>query len=1239
MTGIPGAGKSFICSLIILNLQTQNGRSPLYYFCGQKSSGGDSCALVLRTLANQLLQQNRDLAPLVQQKYLAKGSSKSSPALKRLLKETLSSVKSTHIILDGIDECNEAVQRDVLLALAEIQRDVGHHCKLLVSSRDEPLIKRSILKKTHVSLDGKTTQSLNLYIQAKITELKSSFPNVGDSLWTDIKRKLQDKADGMFLWVRLVVVNLQQQTSEADLEIAADKLPDGLDEAYGRIILRIRNRHPTERDRAFKVLFWVCTAYRSVTIYEVADGITLKPGQTEINKKTRCQNVDGKIVDICAPFLERSARGKLQMIHFSAKEYLLDAQTGPFVDVPQAHFNAAFSCVVNLTSTLSIVPRYNEKHPDAFFETMLVQGAYGLQQYAHQYWAEHTIAYFENVPQLDGQALLLVDALTAFLRVCKRQEPDPQPQIRSKTTKDFDKLSASLRKLDAFPQIQNLILSWLYFKSKLNEIASNLDGLEALEKWQKLEDSTFLSLIDIQLRQLRENVLRMQRSSLPSHIAAMDYDAFLARYGFGCRVYDCSLNFEHEMARDRHEASHAVFFPCLKCDFSGRGFRTRKQLEQHTRTYHMTHEDFEIPPTLEAASSYAMDPNPRNKRLGPWSPRNHSWNEQGRKVLQSTLRKALSRVESEMTLMDSSTPTQAEAPVATGPSLCSRNESSALSLDIVRSKIDAQQYDTLSEFQDNVHQALNNPATLTLSDSLGDLERICDQEFKNVLMGYPNFVSSEYEDSAPFHARDATQPDDDAAETISHGIMGVMVSKGPYWSVAEEAEFPRLVEQHGRNSSKIADCLMTKSPKDVEEHLTELVKFGRRDLTELADAADARTQQDVDRLKLDLEVEASVLANLTTNRPSDQTLSLDDSLTPHSNETPAPFVIGLDELLNYRPQRNPTNKAAVKPKQQLTQGEAVSTTEKRKPREKRKGFCDYCKEGFHDEYAVFKHIDRFHKSKRKVWICEDVSPDKKFFYNCKHCVKKKRYSAKHNAFKHLRGTHFTLTTPQETLTRWVKEIEVDNPNSDHRHSEALAAKYGDRLPAPSLEVKRRKIDDEPQLLQAPQFSQQAGGLTLPPMRDRPGSDPAQILGNPSSNRLENDPYRWRTSDGVENTDSQTERDTIQDLPDDVSFDNLLSTFPGIPPNMHTPLPFHALSDKALVRPDHIPRLSHLNQFERAACQDQVDALYHVLDEKNPTSHAYKDALEKLEHLSQALIRGIRQWRRNNTFAPSIPFSL
>ena len=255
---------------------------------------------------------------------------------------------------------------------------MGTACKILISSRVEPLIKNSIAQKCEISLDGKNTDSLGIYIKARVTELQKQkrFHNINRSLWKTIEEKLNSKAKGMFLWVRLVINMLQAQVSEADLEVAIDKLPDGLEEAYGRIIDRLRKLSPTEKDRAFRILFWVCIACRSVSIHEVADGIILKPGRFILDRKTRIHDVNQDILEFCAPLLERSRRGALEVVHFSAQEYLLDKQTGPFVDIEQAHFNAAFACVVNLNSTLSIVPRHNKGDSDEHFEMMIVQGTY-----------------------------------------------------------------------------------------------------------------------------------------------------------------------------------------------------------------------------------------------------------------------------------------------------------------------------------------------------------------------------------------------------------------------------------------------------------------------------------------------------------------------------------------------------------------------------------------------------------------------------------------------------------------------------------------------------------------------------------------------------------------------------------------------------------------------------------------------------------------------------------------------
>lgn len=419
VTGIPGAGKTFLCSLVVQKSELLDNRSTVYFFCGHKSPATDESASVLRTLAVQLLRQNLDLGPLIHQAFLQKGAGPSSSTAKKVLKELLVSSKPLRILLDGIDEWSPAAQRETLKLLGEVQKHGGENSKLLVFSRREPSISKAIPRKVHLHIGTQSAIGLSRYIDASTEDLRERFPEFASEVWTRFNVGMRSKANGMFLWVRLVKVMLEGCSSEEDFESQIVMLPDGLDEAYNRILTGLQKLDLRRKERALRVLYWICGAFRPVKIDEVVDGVALKPGQSSLNSKTRSQNPQRDILDLLAPMLEKTSHGTLDVVHFSVKEYLLDVQSGPFVDSSKAHCDITFSCLINLTSALVLVPSLSGPTTDTDTEKLVVSGSFGLHLYAHRYWMEHLKAYLDTLQGPDAVNASLLTALSEFCTVLK----------------------------------------------------------------------------------------------------------------------------------------------------------------------------------------------------------------------------------------------------------------------------------------------------------------------------------------------------------------------------------------------------------------------------------------------------------------------------------------------------------------------------------------------------------------------------------------------------------------------------------------------------------------------------------------------------------------------------------------------------------------------------------------------------------------------------------------------------
>jgi hypothetical protein len=246
------SGKSVLCASIINLIGKAETLNVCYYFCNNQDDAWDNPSeRILGTIAIQLLRAHPELASLITNEFVSRGLSSSLAQLRVLVPKLLELHPHTRIVIDGIDECSKAGQKTLLKELQSTCLGPRLYCKILISSRKEPNIKTELDKKPMISLDvnDKVESDIRRYVAHEIQNLQSAFiAELEPDFFENIARLLTEKADGepsilsdssnmsneflgMFLWVKLIMKELEQCYNRRDLDECAQSLPHGLKEA------------------------------------------------------------------------------------------------------------------------------------------------------------------------------------------------------------------------------------------------------------------------------------------------------------------------------------------------------------------------------------------------------------------------------------------------------------------------------------------------------------------------------------------------------------------------------------------------------------------------------------------------------------------------------------------------------------------------------------------------------------------------------------------------------------------------------------------------------------------------------------------------------------------------------------------------------------------------------------------------------------------------------------------------
>ncbi|KAE9379537.1 hypothetical protein N431DRAFT_327470 [Stipitochalara longipes BDJ] len=301
INGKAGSGKStlmrYICDNDITkkHLKSWAGSSELhmisFYFWNTGCKEQRSQIGLLRSLLHQILRARKDLTRFVFEEewdYLVSSPRRNSrpertwsfPKLKKAFKEALNLLgkdEMTSIFVDGLDELEGDPERLVILL-----KNVSEHpnVKVCLSSRPWVVFEEHFDGHPGLRLQDLTYDDIRLYVRDQLQE-NSKMKRLAESHHlqaAELSHNIVKKANGVFLWVKLVVwsllAGLRNQDDFAELQKRLDLLPSDLDFLYRHMLQRIDPLYISQACRIFQIFNAFSDLHLQPTVLELDLSVT-----------------------------------------------------------------------------------------------------------------------------------------------------------------------------------------------------------------------------------------------------------------------------------------------------------------------------------------------------------------------------------------------------------------------------------------------------------------------------------------------------------------------------------------------------------------------------------------------------------------------------------------------------------------------------------------------------------------------------------------------------------------------------------------------------------------------------------------------------------------------------------------------------------------------------------------------------------------------------------------------------
>jgi hypothetical protein len=505
LSGKPGSGKSTLMKFIVDDFRTSKA---LAIWAGDRKCvtashffwiSGDTIQMsqegLFRSLLYEILKERPHLVDTLWPS-LWEGSRKIDASERefdqiwsqRSLREAISRLKDCRdddvpfcFFIDGLDE----YQGDHLEMVRTLQAlVVSGNIKICVACRPWNVFSDAFgqIPTRKVLLQDLTHNDIVAYVEDKLGE-HHLWSDLGADVQQQILEEILQKAEGVFLWVHLVVKELREGLSNGDtveiLQQLVSEFPPDLEQVFSRMMKSIQPRYLSHSSRAFQVALHASKSLPTL-LYSFLDdeaenkqyALHLPMGRRNENAlegrvqrvsrrlEARCKGLLEVVISDTALYGEESLRPRVDFIHRTARDFIQTRQRGGLLNEGAKDFEPYTSILRAHLAAIKVLKTQRRRNllgttSDEDLRDMLLDAfSYAYSAEEQQRPVDYTVldelaTTLDHIRTLKGGALPCLDQLvTGVLGVSQQMSHDPGPDpnpfhiliLRSGLTKYFTEL-------------------------------------------------------------------------------------------------------------------------------------------------------------------------------------------------------------------------------------------------------------------------------------------------------------------------------------------------------------------------------------------------------------------------------------------------------------------------------------------------------------------------------------------------------------------------------------------------------------------------------------------------------------------------------------------------------------------------------------------------------------------------------------------------------------------------------